>query len=106
MTSDGSKQFVSHPNTRTLHYGTLQEGANCGQVTQVGWAEVDADNQLDAVLNYGTQPCSKCFTYAYHDLKRVYLKEHTAVKCHYSLEEAIESLPWSVDTAKDRTPDA
>jgi hypothetical protein len=89
------QQFISHPNTRTLHRGTREDGAGCGQPAEA-WAEVDAENQMDAVLNYGTPPCSKCFKHGYHDLQRVYLSEHTAVACEYTTENVIEASSWSV----------
>ena len=88
--------FVCHPNTRTLHRGTRDEGAACGQPSD-SWAEVDAENQMAAVLNHATPPCSKCFTHGYHDLKRVYLKEHTAVACEYTTAEVVEASSWDVE---------
>jgi len=101
--TDGTEQFVSHPNTRTLHRGTREDGAECGQPDSDGWAEVDAENPLDAVLNYGTQPCTKCFRTNYHDLKRVYFSEHTAVACEYETEEVIEESRWSLQPDTDNT---
>jgi hypothetical protein len=93
-----TEQFVSHPNTRTLHRGTREDGAECGQYSEDGWATVDAEDPMDAVVNYATKPCSKCFTTGYHDLQRVYLKEHTAVLCEYETEEIIDPSRWEVQT--------
>jgi len=95
-TEDKKLQFISHPNTRTLHIGTRERGAECGQVSQEGWASVDATNQLDAVLNYATQPCRKCFTHGYHDLHRIYLKEHTSILVEKPLDELTKTLPWEL----------
>jgi len=89
------QNYISHPNTRTLHRGTREDGAECGQPSD-SWAKVDAVNQMHAVLKYATPPCSKCFTHGYHDLQRVYLKEHTAVACEYSTEDVIEASSWSI----------
>jgi len=102
QSSDGIEQFICHPNTRTLHRGTREDGAECGQPDSEGWAEVDAENPMDAVLNYGTQPCTKCFRTSYHDLKRVYFSEHTAVACEYETEEVVEESRWSVNSATEQ----
>jgi hypothetical protein len=102
QSSGGTEQFISHPNTRTLHRGSRSDGAECGQPSD-SWATVDAENPLDAVLNYGCPPCSKCFSRGYHDLSRIYYKEHTAVLCRYSVEEVIESSIWPIDADTDRS---
>jgi hypothetical protein len=96
--TSGAERFISHPNTRTLHRGTREDGAECGQPGSEGWAEVGAENPMSAVLNYGTQPCFKCFRTGYHDLERVFLSEHTAVACRYEADEVIDSSRWSVGT--------
>jgi len=89
------QNFISHPNTRTLHRGTREDGAACGQPSD-SWAVVDAENPMGAVLHYATPPCSKCFTHGYHDLKRVYLSEHTAVACEYTTESVVNASSWEV----------
>jgi len=97
-----NQNFISHPNTRTLHRGTRDGGAECGQPSD-SWATLDAENQMHAVLKYATPPCRKCFTHGYHDLKRVYLNEHTAVACEYTTKEVIESSSWDVPNGENGT---
>lgn len=102
MSEDGTEQFISHAKTRTLHLGTREDGAECGQPDTEAWEGVDAENAMDAVLNYGMQPCSKCFTTGYHDLNLVYISEHTAVACHYETEDVIEESRWSVEADRNQ----
>lgn len=95
MTGNSEAEFISHPNTRTLHRGDRDDGAECGQQSDT-WATVDAENPLDAVLTYGTYPCSKCFHHA-AGLGRVYLKKHSATVVRADLSEIVARLPWDVD---------
>jgi len=93
--SSGEAEFISHPNTRTLHRGTRDDGAECGQQND-SWAVVDAKDPLDAVMYYGTPPCSKCFRHA-AGLRRVILKTHRPVVIHADLSDIVNRLPWSLD---------
>lgn len=90
----GDNQFISHPNTRTLHRGTREVGAECGQPLQSGgWGRVDAENPVDAVLTYGTPPCTKCFKHT-NRLNTLYLIEHSARVVRKSKQDVLDLLPW------------
>jgi hypothetical protein len=88
------QEFISHPNTGTLHYGTRADGADCGAYAD-SWAVVDADNPLDAVVNYATPPCTRCFDHA-HQLVPVYKKLHSAVVIRRDLDDLAARLPYEV----------
>lgn len=90
----GDNQFICHPNTRTLHRGTREVGAECGQPLQSGgWGRVDAENPVDAVLTYGTPPCTKCFKHT-NRLNTLYLIEHSARVVCKSKQDVLDLLPW------------
>lgn len=86
-------EFISHPNTRTLHRGTRDDGAACGQPGDT-WVGVGADNPLEAVVAYGVRPCSKCFKRSYR-LAIVYKKVHSATLITRDMAELTATLPWS-----------
>jgi hypothetical protein len=90
-----ANEFVSNPNTGTLHRGTRDGGVQCGSSCK-SWATVDAPNPLAAVVNHGTPPCSRCFDHT-HRLNRVFVKLHTATVIRKDMDELTATLPWSVD---------
>lgn len=96
-----TERFVQHPNTRTLHRGSREGGAECGQPSD-SWAELEAENPLDAVLTYGGSACTKCFRRA-AGLRRVDLKEHSSHRIHADLSDIVDRLPWSLHTGTKQT---
>lgn len=61
---DTKNGFISSP-ARTVHRGTREEGADCGQTHDGEWGEVDAEDAEEAVMRYNLVPCSKCFDNSY-----------------------------------------
>jgi hypothetical protein len=96
----GTGKFISHPNQRTLHRGTREDGAKCG-VGSDSWGRVDAKNPLDAVVNYATPPCTRCFNHT-RQLAAIYKKVHSAAVVHRDMDELTKRLPWSIDSDTDR----
>ena len=92
--------FISHPNTRTLHRGDRENGPSCGQQSD-SWATVDAENPLEAVLDYATPPCSKCFKHTGR-LNAVYKDKHTATVVYADIDDVIRLLPWNRPTNTDK----
>lgn len=84
--------LISHPNTRTLHYGNRDDGAKCGQPSD-SWATVDAEHPLDAVVTYATPACCKCFPESLR-LNTVYRIDHSALVVGIDREKVIRRLPW------------
>jgi len=56
-----TKKFISSP-ARTVHRGTREDGAECGQTHGGEWGLVDAEDAEEAVMKYDLKPCSKCFS--------------------------------------------
>ena len=96
MSGDDTDQFISNPNTRTMHYGTRETGAECGSQAD-SWAELDAVNPLHAVEKYAAIPCTRCFNHVGR-LNTVYTDRHSATVCYQDVSEVIERLPWSLPT--------
>lgn len=87
-------RFISHPNTRTLHNGTREEGADCGSYAD-SWATIDAMNPLQAVVEYAVIPCTHCIDHT-GQLNAVYQAEHTATVIHQDVDEIVARLPWEL----------
>lgn len=49
-------------SARTVHRGTREDGAECGQTHGSEWASVDAEDAEEAVMRYNLVPCSKCIS--------------------------------------------
>ncbi len=64
MALDSEDGFISSP-ARTVHRGTREGGAVCGQTHGGEWARVDAEDAEEAVMDYDLEPCSKCIRDAY-----------------------------------------
>lgn len=97
-------EFVSHPNTHTLHRGTREDGAECGTQSERGWAPIEAENPAEAVLRFATPTCTRCFKRS-RLLDRLYLIEHSATVCQASVADVLERLPWDVPDEREARPD-
>jgi len=95
----GGSDFISHPNTRTLHRGTRTDGPDCGQAGD-SWAEVDAETPLEAVLDYATPPCTKCINHV-GPLNALYKIDHSAFRIYQEKSEIISQLPWEDPREQD-----
>jgi len=93
-------QFISNPNTRTMHYGTRERGADCGTQADT-FAELDAENPLHAVEKYAAKPCTRCFEHVCR-LNSVYIDRHSATVFHGDISEVIGRLPWSLPPDTDQ----
>jgi hypothetical protein len=91
--------FVSHPNTRTLHRGTRENGPECGQPGD-SWVGVDATDPLEAVVRYATPPCTKCIDHSLR-LSTLYQIEHSATVIRQDRADIIDRLPWELPKEAD-----
>lgn len=77
---DSDAGFIAS-QSRRVHRGTLSNGPHCCPDHSGNWADVDASDAEEAVIDYNLTPCLRCIDDAYK-LERWRKDIHSAVVMH------------------------